>query len=63
MGGSDTSVRVRSRPVVTASCAAQALVSHTQLDAERIAKEAMAIAAGVCVYTNTHLTCLQIGAP
>jgi len=35
--------------------AARALVAATQLDAEAIARQAMAIAADICVYTNTNL--------
>jgi ATP-dependent HslUV protease subunit HslV len=41
-------------PVAVA--AARALVKHTQLPAEEIAREALAIAAGLCVYTNDHIT-------
>jgi ATP-dependent protease HslVU, peptidase subunit len=36
--------------------AARALARHTELDAEAIAREAMGLAAEMCVYTNTHLT-------
>jgi ATP-dependent HslUV protease, peptidase subunit HslV len=36
--------------------AARALIDNTDLDAETIARKAMAIAADVCVYTNGHLT-------
>lgn len=39
-----------------AQAAALALKSHSQLDAEGIAREAMAIAARLCIYTNDHLT-------
>ena len=39
-----------------ALAAARALVRHTALGSEAIAREAMAIAAELCVYTNTHLT-------
>jgi ATP-dependent HslUV protease, peptidase subunit HslV len=38
-----------------AQAAAAALVAHTDLDAECIAKEAMNIAASICVYTNSNL--------
>src|ERR671922_1658032 len=38
-----------------AMAAARALVRHSELDARRIAAEAMAIAADICIYTNTHL--------
>ncbi|HYF24075.1 MAG TPA: ATP-dependent protease subunit HslV, partial [Caulobacteraceae bacterium] len=36
--------------------AARALYDNTDLDAEAIARKAMAIAADICVYTNTNLT-------
>jgi ATP-dependent HslUV protease subunit HslV len=35
---------------------ARALVRHSTLDAPAIAREAMAIAAGLCIYTNANLT-------
>lgn len=37
-----------------AQAAALALLRHTSLDAEAIAREAMGIAAGICIYTNTE---------
>lgn len=39
-----------------ALAAARALISHTQLDAETIAREAMGVAAGICIYTNDEVT-------
>ena len=39
-----------------ALAAARALVGHADLDAKTIAMEAMRIAAGICVYTNDHIT-------
>ena len=36
--------------------AARALVAHSTLDAKAIVTEAMHIAAGICVYTNDHVT-------
>jgi len=36
--------------------AARALLDHTEMDAEQIARRAMAIAADICVYTNGNLT-------
>ena len=36
--------------------AAKALARHTELDARQIAEAAMAIAADICIYTNTHFT-------
>ena len=39
-----------------ALAAARALIDVDDLDAEAIARKAMAIAAGICVYTNENLT-------
>jgi ATP-dependent HslUV protease, peptidase subunit HslV len=39
-----------------ALAAARALVDVDGMSAEAIVRKAMAIAAGICVYTNTHLT-------
>ena len=39
-----------------ALAAARALIDVEGLNAEAIVRKAMAIAAGICVYTNTHLT-------
>src|SRR5690606_32590364 len=39
-----------------ALAAARALMAHTDLDAETIAREAMRIAADLCVYTNHEIT-------
>jgi ATP-dependent HslUV protease subunit HslV len=39
-----------------ALAAARALIDQPGLDAETIARKAMAIAAGICVYTNDNLT-------
>lgn len=38
-----------------AQAAATALIAHSDLDAESIAREALAIAASICVYTNHNL--------
>ncbi len=38
-----------------AQAAASALITHTDLDAATIAREAMTIAASICVYTNQNL--------
>jgi ATP-dependent HslUV protease subunit HslV len=38
-----------------ALAAARALVRHSTLDAEAIARQALAIAAGICVYTNDQI--------
>jgi ATP-dependent HslUV protease subunit HslV len=39
-----------------AQAAATALLHHSQLDAEAIARESLKIAAGICIYTNTDIT-------
>jgi len=39
-----------------ALAAARALARHSQLNARQIAEEAMAIAGGICIYTNSNLT-------
>ena len=39
-----------------AESAALALTRHTDMNAEDIARAAMAIAADICIYTNDHLT-------
>lgn len=39
-----------------AMAAAKALARHTDLDARAIAEQAMAIAASICIYTNTAVT-------
>jgi ATP-dependent HslUV protease subunit HslV len=39
-----------------ALAAARALCFHSDLTATRIAEEALRIAAGICVYTNDHIT-------
>ncbi|MBM4438799.1 MAG: ATP-dependent protease subunit HslV [Candidatus Rokubacteria bacterium] len=36
--------------------AARALVAHSDLDARGVVTESMRIAAGICVYTNDHIT-------
>lgn len=39
-----------------AHAAANALYKHTELSAEEIVREALAIAASICVYTNDHIS-------
>lgn len=39
-----------------ALAAARALMAHSDLDATKIVEEALRIAAGICVYTNDHIT-------
>jgi ATP-dependent HslUV protease subunit HslV len=44
-----------------ALAAARALVAHSDLDADTIAREAMKIAASICVYTNEQLVLHELG--
>ena len=39
-----------------ALAAARALLAHTDLDAEQVVREAMAIAADICIYTNREIS-------
>jgi ATP-dependent HslUV protease subunit HslV len=41
---------------VYALAAARALLAHSNLDTRQIVQEAMKIAAGICVYTNEHIS-------
>lgn len=43
-----------------AMAAARALLEHTSMSAAEIARQAMAIAASICIYTNDHLTVEEI---
>jgi ATP-dependent HslUV protease subunit HslV len=38
-----------------ALAAARALMAHTELDAENVAREAMRVAADICIYTNQNI--------
>lgn len=44
-----------------ATAAAKALLQHTELDAEAIARAAMAITADICIFTNDQLTVEVVG--
>jgi len=44
-----------------ALAAARALVGHSDLDAEAIAREAMKIAASICIYTNDQVVIHKLG--
>jgi len=44
-----------------ALAAARALVAHSDLDAPSVAREAMKIAASICLYTNEEITVREIG--
>ena len=48
------------RDEVAATAAARALLAHTNLPARAIVEEAMAIAAALDVYTNDHITILEL---
>lgn len=45
-----------------ALAAARALIRHSDLDAAGIVRESLTIAAGICIYTNTHITVETLGA-
>ncbi|MBI2854924.1 MAG: ATP-dependent protease subunit HslV [Chloroflexi bacterium] len=44
-----------------AQAAATALLKHSDLSAVQIARTAMEIAAGICIYTNTQINLLSLG--
>jgi ATP-dependent HslUV protease subunit HslV len=44
-----------------ALAAAEALVRNTQMDAAAICREGLEIAGTICIYTNTHITLLELG--
>ena len=44
-----------------ALAAARALVTWSDLDARRIAEEAMRLAAGICIYTNEQIVVEELG--
>ncbi len=46
-----------------ALAAARALTMHGQLDAAGICRAALEIAGDICIYTNRHVTVLELGAP
>jgi len=46
-----------------ALAAARALRVHSALDARQIAEESLRIAAGICVYTNEHITVEELDQP
>jgi ATP-dependent HslUV protease subunit HslV len=43
-----------------ALAAARALASHTELDVETVAREALRIAAGICIYTNEEISVVTL---
>jgi len=44
-----------------ALAAARALLAHTELSAEEVAREALLIAAELCIYTNNQITVVNLG--
>ena len=44
-----------------ALAAARALLRHSDLDAEQIARTSMEIAASICIYTNDRITVISLG--
>jgi ATP-dependent HslUV protease subunit HslV len=46
-----------------ALAAARAMLRHTELPALAIAREALRIASGICIYTNDNLAVEEIAAP
>jgi ATP-dependent HslUV protease subunit HslV len=44
-----------------AQAAARALIRHTEMSAQEIARAAMDIAAGMCIYTNDHIILFTLG--
>ncbi len=46
-----------------ALAAARAMLRHTELPAIDIAREALRIASGICVYTNDYMTAEEVEAP
>jgi len=46
-----------------ALAAARALILHTDLPAEEIAREAVRVASGICVFTNDNIVSEEIASP
>jgi ATP-dependent HslUV protease subunit HslV len=44
-----------------ALAAAKALLQHSDLNAEEIARTSMEIAANICIYTNDKITVISLG--
>ena len=43
-----------------ALAAARALAAHSELDVETVAREALRIAAGICIYTNEEISVVTL---
>jgi ATP-dependent HslUV protease subunit HslV len=43
-----------------AIAAARAMIQHTELSASEVAQDALRIAADICIYTNDHITIVEI---
>jgi ATP-dependent HslUV protease subunit HslV len=44
-----------------AQAAARALLKHTKMHAADVTREAMLVAGEICIYSNTHLTLVELG--
>jgi ATP-dependent HslUV protease subunit HslV len=56
----DTPVLAIGSGAMAAQAAAEALLAHTALAAREVVEAAMAVAAGICIYTNSHVTVEEI---
>ena len=52
----DTPVLAIGSGAMAAQAAAEALLAHTQMGAREVVEAAMAVAAGICIYTNANVT-------
>jgi len=56
----DTPVLAIGSGGMAAQAAAEALLAHTALSAREVVSAAMEVAAGICIYTNAHVTVEEI---
>ena len=56
----DTSVLAIGSGAMAAQAAAEALLAHTEMAAREVVEAAMAVAAGICIYTNANITLEEI---
>ena len=56
----DTSVLAIGSGAMAAQAAAEALLAHTEMAARKVVEAAMAVAAGICIYTNANITLEEI---
>ena len=52
----DTPVLAIGSGATAAQAAAEALLAHTGMGAREVVEAAMAVAAGICIYTNANVT-------